>query len=208
MRFEGSDTVRAIRYHRYHPVMWPWGHLAVGYLSYTVAVRLFRGRRERAALLALVVGTQFPDVVDKPLAWVGFLPYGRSLAHSLLVLVPLCLVVVVVARRRTRTRTGTAFALGALTHTLTDAWHGIVTLDPGRLSFLLWPYLPSPDDGGVGTPGGHADRLASEVDTSHAGAGGLVDVVQSEPVGQLLLLAVAVVVWIAEGTPGLPGRGR
>jgi hypothetical protein len=208
MRFEGSDTVRAIRYHRYHSVMWPWGHLAVGYLSYAVAVRLFRGRRERAALLALVVGTQFPDVVDKPLAWVGLLPYGRSLAHSLLVLVPLCLVVVVVARRRTHARTGTAFALGALTHTLTDAWHGIVTLDPGRLSFLLWPYLPSPDDGGVGTPGGHADRLASEVDTTHAGAGGLVDVVQSEPVGQLLILAVAVAVWVAEGTPGLPGRGR
>ena len=183
--------------------MWPWGHLAVGYLGYTVAVRLFRTAHDRVALVALLVGTQFPDLVDKPLAWVGVLAYGRSLAHSLLVLVPLCLVVVVVARRREARQVGGAFAVGALSHTLGDAWDGLVALDVDEMSFLLWPLLPTPDADGAGTAAGHASRLASEVDTTAAGTSGLADLVGSEPVAQSLLLGVAVAVWVAEGAPGL-----
>ncbi|AUV83705.1 hypothetical protein C2R22_20340 [Salinigranum rubrum] len=62
---------------------------------------------------------------------------------------------------------------------------------------------PDPDAGAPGTAAGHASRLASEVDTTAAGASGLVDVAGSEPVAQSLLLVVAVAVWVAEGTPGL-----
>lgn len=182
--------------------MWPWGHLAVGYLSYTTAVHLFRTSHDRVALVALVVGTQFPDLVDKPLAWVGVLAYGRALAHSLLVLVPLCALVLFVARRQGRGRTGGAFVLGALSHVVSDAWDGLLALDVDRMSFLLWPFVPSPDTDVRGTPTGHARRLASEVDTQQAGTDGFLDVVQSEPAVQACFLLAAVGVWVAEGAPG------
>jgi hypothetical protein len=182
--------------------MWPWGHLAVGYLLYSVTVRLFRTSSERIALGALVVGTQFPDLVDKPLAWVGILGYGRSLAHSLLVLVPCCLLVVGVARHLHVGHAGWAFALGSLSHVLGDAWHGLVAFDFGELGFLLWPLVPSPD-GGVGSAAGHASNLAAQVDTPSTGPSGLLDVVGSDPVTQALLLVFAAAVWVREGAPGL-----
>ncbi|PSQ17916.1 hypothetical protein BRC99_00275 [Halobacteriales archaeon QS_7_69_60] len=66
--------------------MLPWGHLAVGYLAYSLAVRGRTGGPPAGlATAALAVGTQFPDLIDKPLvAWVSLLPSGRSLGHSLL----------------------------------------------------------------------------------------------------------------------------
>ena len=60
--------------------MWPWGHLALGYLLHSPLARARFGRppTDRATLL-LVIGTQLPDLVDKPLAWwLGVLPAGRS----------------------------------------------------------------------------------------------------------------------------------
>jgi len=72
--------------------MWPWGHLAVGYLLWSVLVRDRRFRPPTGAeTLLLAVGTQFPDAVDKPLAWsLGVLPNGRSLAHSVFLATALC----------------------------------------------------------------------------------------------------------------------
>ena len=63
--------------------MWPWDHLAFGYVWYTLASRGWDGRPpSNAAAIALAVGTQFPDLVDKPLAWwLDVLPAGRSLGH-------------------------------------------------------------------------------------------------------------------------------
>ena len=65
--------------------MWPWGHLAVGYLVYSGLSRWRFGRLPGSvATLAVALGTQLPDLVDKPLAWtVNVLASGRSLAHSL-----------------------------------------------------------------------------------------------------------------------------
>jgi hypothetical protein len=66
--------------------MWPWGHLALGYLLYSPFARARFGRppTDRATLL-LAFGTQLPDLVDKPLAWrLDVLPAGRTLGHSLL----------------------------------------------------------------------------------------------------------------------------
>lgn len=74
--------------------MWPWGHLAVGYLLYSAAVRLRTGRPPRAAAVVLLLaGTQLPDVVDKPLAWVyHVVPQGYAVGHSVFVAVPVGLV--------------------------------------------------------------------------------------------------------------------
>ena len=58
--------------------MWPWGHLAAGYPVYTAYTRLHTGDppADVPALVALL-GTQLPDLVDKPLA---VLPTVRSLS--------------------------------------------------------------------------------------------------------------------------------
>ena len=100
--------------------MWPWGHLAVG--------------------------TQFPDLVDKPLAyWFSVLPNGRSLTHSYLVAVPLSAIVVSVTRRYGYGAFGTAFAVGYLTHPIADGVGALVDGWFGGLAFLVWPILPPPE---------------------------------------------------------------
>ena len=126
--------------------MWPWGHLAVGYLVYVGY--LWARHRETPRgwpVLTLAVGTQFPDLVDKPLAyWFNVLPVGRSLTHSYLVAVPLSLGLVLVARRYGVGRAGIAFALGYLTHPFADGLAAILNGQFWALSFMVWPILPPP----------------------------------------------------------------
>lgn len=123
--------------------MWPWGHLAVGYLVY----RGWRGEAHLgvAPLFALAVGTQFPDLVDKPLAWgLGVLPAGRTLAHSLLFVVPLVVCCLAVSRYFGRTEVGLAFGVGIGTHILADVLPAL--WDPGTPpQMLLWPILALPE---------------------------------------------------------------
>lgn len=127
--------------------MWPWGHLALGYLLYGG----YRGvvvRRPPAGwpVVALALGTQFPDLVDKPLAyWFGVLPEGRTLTHTFLVIVPACLLLLYVARRMGRGELGVAFAVGWLSHPLGDAYVPLLRGEYEAASFLLWPVLPAPD---------------------------------------------------------------
>lgn len=122
--------------------MWPMGHVAVAYLLYTLATRVRLDRTpSRAPTVVLLFGSLFPDLVDKPLAWyLGVLPTGRTLAHSLLVLAPLCLVVCLLARSWGYREYGVAFGIGALSHSLVDALP-VLWNDDASASFLLWPYL-------------------------------------------------------------------
>ncbi|WP_224270053.1 metal-dependent hydrolase [Haloprofundus salinisoli] len=167
----------------------PWGHLGFGYVLYTLFVHaVYRRRPADGPTLALAFGTQFPDLVDKPLAWaVQLLPSGRSLAHSLFVAAVVVAVVTVVAARRGYPAAGPAFGIGYLSHLVGDSY---TTLLGGRFSeatFLLWPLYPitEPDD-------------VDEV---------LVDLV-SLPLGPelavTLVLGVCVfALWVVDGRPGL-----
>ena len=127
--------------------MWPWGHLAFGYLLYAG----YRWGAARQAprdwpVVALAIGTQFPDLVDKPLAyWFGVLPGGRSLAHSVLVFLPIAVILLVLAWNYRRTEIGVAFAIGWGSHLVGDSMHALRLGTYGQLSFLLWPALPAPD---------------------------------------------------------------
>ena len=59
------------------------GHLAAAYLLARLgAPRVDRLRLERLGVLAL--GALLPDLIDKPLMWIGATPYGRTVGHSLL----------------------------------------------------------------------------------------------------------------------------
>lgn len=175
--------------------MWPWGHLAVGYLCYVAVLRI-RGRGEQtlATLFAVVLGTQFPDLVDKPLAWTfAVLPSGRSFAHSLLIAGLLLAGLAVVGKRRDRLPAVGAFAVGYLSHIVTDLGPsvvlGLLNGDWSQLewtTYLLWPVLPAP-------PYPHDSSfiehfVAFELSTYVA--------------AQFLLLGIAGGVWIAHGQPG------
>ncbi|WP_306052085.1 metal-dependent hydrolase [Natronococcus wangiae] len=192
--------------------MYPWEHAAVAYLLYAGYARWHTGASPagRAALVVLVA-SQLPDLIDKTLAWqFALIPSGRSLAHSVFVAVLLALVVLAVARRHEATPLGAAFAIGYLSHLATDT----VSLYPGgsvSLAGVLWPiiiYQPS------------AERIGdSSSEATEPVAGGVVEqtgdilsgaypsLVALEPTGEVLvrlgIVALAGVVWLHDGCPGL-----
>jgi hypothetical protein len=176
--------------------MWPWGHLASAYLVYAAYARFGRGHRPTAAAtLAVAVGSQAPDLVDKPLAWTAsILPTGRSLAHSLLIVVPVVVALYVLAGRTSgddpradRRPLAVAFGIGTVVHVFGDALYPLLRLEVSHLGFLLWPVVPP---------------IEYEVEQSFAAHFALVEP-SPELAFEFLLVVVALVVWRADGYPGL-----
>lgn len=169
--------------------MWPMGHVAIAYLSYVGSTRLRAvGRPAAGPILLVCFGALVPDLVDKPLGWyTGVLPTGRSLTHSLLVLVALALVVYLLLRGRDRGEYGLAFGVGAISHPLADALPVLWSPD-ATASFLLWPFLTvEPYEGAVPNP---FDMLLATL---------------SEPyfLAEFVLFGLALALWRADGYPGL-----
>ncbi|RQG86658.1 metal-dependent hydrolase [Natrarchaeobius halalkaliphilus] len=168
--------------------MWPLGHAAIAYLCYTVSTRArFDSPPAPLPVLIVLFGSQFPDLVDKPLAWyLGVLPTGRTLAHSLLLLVPLSLAIYALARHAGRAEYGIAFAIGAISHALVDAlpvlWGGT------SADFLLWPLIPveSYESGAPTILGLLFDSLGDPYFLS-----------------EFVIAALAFVMWRRDGYPGL-----
>jgi hypothetical protein len=168
--------------------MWPWGHVAVGFLLY-VAYRRYRDGTPPTgpATIAVVFGTQLPDLVDKPLAWtVAVLPTGRSLAHSWLV-AGVVLAVAWWALSGPRRALVVPLAVGWLSHGLADAAYSIVTGEFAYVAFLAWPLASTPPYDTE--PSFVAHLLAFSLDPSM--------------VVQTLLFVLAVVVWYRDGQPGV-----
>ena len=134
--------------------MLPWGHAAFGYLLYTVFSRV-RYRRPPVGLsvYALALGTQFPDLVDKPLAWnLALLPSGRSLAHSLFAFTILLGALWTLSASPTHRRLVVAFGVGWLSHLVGDGVVPALDGDWADLGYLLWPvtsYAPARPHFGV-----------------------------------------------------------
>jgi hypothetical protein len=125
--------------------MMPWSHLGVGYLVYSVVARVGTGETPQGGpVLALAFGTQFPDLVDKPLNWWFSVLDGRGIGHSFLTMVPFCIAAYLIARRYDRGPLGVAFGVGILTHLPGDAWSALLTGDWGAASYLFWPLAPAP----------------------------------------------------------------
>lgn len=182
--------------------MLPWGHLAVGYLLYTAATRLVRGRAPGGAeAVALAVGTQLPDLIDKPANWwFGFLD-GRGVGHSLFFVVPLCALAIVVAHRRDRPALGVAFAVGILSHLPGDARGVLLDGDPWIVaSYLFWPLVEAPIY--------EKDSLWDHVSEWIAAMEGLryqtLGELLTGPFGvQLAMFAAILAVWAIDGFPGV-----
>lgn len=181
--------------------MWPWEHLAVGYLGYAALRRAggARGPPGGGPVLALGVATQLPDLVDKPLAWsLGVLPSGTSLAHSVLVAVPGAVVAVLVARRAGAPAYGAAVAVGWLSHLVGDVVYPVLLGGSPAVAAVLWPVVPAPPGAGGGGVLAQARRLFALFLAFLATPRGWRYLV-----GEAALLGLAGLVWLAEGAPGV-----
>lgn len=172
--------------------MLPPVHVAVGYLCYAALVR-FRGKGVPAgrATLVTVLAAALPDLIDKPLAWLGVVPVGRTIGHSLLFVVPMVALAWLWARRTGDRELGVAFATGLLSHVAADVpWH-LLSREYHELGFLLWPITPMPEYTGT---------------TTLATLGGVE--VTTLPL-EAAILAAGVTLWVSDGAPGADAiRGR
>ncbi|WP_254272353.1 metal-dependent hydrolase [Haloarcula marina] len=168
--------------------MWPWGHAAVGYLLYALLVRSNGRTPAGSSVIALGLGTQFPDLVDKPLGWtLGLLPGGRSLAHSLLTLTVLAAVLWYVGHRYRRQDLTFPFLFGSVSHVLSDGLYAALEGNYGDLSYLLWPVLPVP-----------------EADVEQSFLAHFAELTLSSTVTfEIVLFVAATVIWVVDGAPGL-----
>ncbi|WP_049925917.1 metal-dependent hydrolase [Halopiger goleimassiliensis] len=181
--------------------MWPWEHAIVGYLAYSLFVRLvYREPPGGLEALTVVVASVLPDVIDKPLAWeFGVFESGYALGHSIFVAVPLSIVVGLVARRVGRTRAGLAFGVGYLLHLPGDVLDAAVRGDGTiYVSLVLWPVrrIESPADHTA-----FADEFWRLFENYHQ------EFLTGEPSTylwiQVGLAGAAALVWLADGAPVL-----
>jgi hypothetical protein len=175
--------------------MWPWEHVAAGYLAYSLFARVAYGRAPLGdATLAVVAAALLPDLIDKPLAWgAHLLPSGRSLAHSLFFAGPAIVATGLLVGRRV----AIAFALTYLGHLGADAVYPMALGQPPVYHFLLWPLLELPP---TETPG-----LLFR--TRHL-FGDFLEFLET-PRGRLYLLVEgtllgsAAALWVLDGRPGV-----
>lgn len=179
--------------------MWPWEHLAVGYLCYSVYSRARTGSPpDGMATLAVAFGTQFPDIVDKPLAWqLGLLPSGNSLAHSVVTAGVLSVFVLVLSERRGVPQLGIAFVVGYLLHLSGDVFYPLVYGNGPWIEFLWWP-LVALDSGGTL---GFFPKLIHLIERT--GSFLMTPAGLAYLGGELGLLVVTVAVWWVDGRPGI-----
>ena len=180
--------------------MWPWEHLAFGYVLYSALTHLVWRRSPRGEeALALALATQLPDLIDKPLSW-GFdvFPTGYAVGHSVFFAVPVAFAVAALAARRDRPLAGVAFGVGYASHLAGDV------LSPlragGDLGFerLLWPLVTFE---GYATELGFLGRFGLYVGRY------LGEVTEPEHLPFLLaylgLLLGVTALWVLDGAPGV-----
>lgn len=180
--------------------MWPWEHLAFGYVLYSVGVHVFEGRAPRGPpVVLLAVATQVPDLVDKPLAWVFHVTaVGYSVGHSALVVVPALAVVIALAHRRgpRAVRLALAYTVGHLSHLAGDVFYPALMGRGLQFRRLLWPLAEyeATDAGAVAHVTGYVRRYVAQLLSGEVGSLFVV---------QVGLVACLLVVWLADGAPGV-----
>ncbi len=183
--------------------MWPWEHLAFGYLAFSAYSRLRTGRPPRSdAVVVLGAATQLPDLVDKPLAWsLSILPSGHSLAHSLLTALPLSAVALALSYRARRTDVGVAFTVGYLSHLAGDIIYPIAVGKEASFGFLLWPLVPVPtDQSKFGLLSQFREYFGNYITYLNDPA------VQGYLALELGLLLGVFCLWLFDGMPGIPRK--
>ena len=126
--------------------MWPWEHVAFGYLLVSLYSHAVRGESpDGRAALAAGLGAVFPDLVDKPLSWTfGVFPSGYAVAHSAFVFPAFALALWLSFRRRGREPLAVAFLVGHASHLVGDVIYPFLLDGELPLSALLWPVVTRP----------------------------------------------------------------
>jgi hypothetical protein len=179
--------------------MWPWEHAALGYLVFSLVIHaLYRRSPTGASALVLLVGTQLPDLVDKPLSWgLELFPVGFAVAHSVFVAVPFALACTLLARRHGRAKLGVALLVGYWSHLLGDVLSPLRSGGEPAMGRILWPlveYESYGDDLGLARGLVYIREYVAEV-----AATGLTTALALS----LALTALAVSLWAVDGFPGV-----
>ncbi|TMT85760.1 metal-dependent hydrolase [Haloterrigena sp. H1] len=177
--------------------MWPWEHLAFAYALYSVTRNVgFRTSPSARETIAVAVGSQFPDLVDKPLGWTfGFAESGYSIGHSIFVAPAVCLVAYAVAARWGNRALAGAFSLAYLSHPIGDMLSHLFRDGTVDSRIVLWPIASPP----ATDYGGFLDHLILYLAryVYHLLAGG----VTPQIVVQSLLGLAVVALWLSDGAP-------
>lgn len=180
--------------------MWPWEHVVVAYLVYSLGRRAVTGSPPRDWEAVLVAfGAVLPDLIDKPLAWqFGVFPSGSALAHSVFFAVPLSVLVVIVAARRNQLDLGIAFAVGYLSHLPADVIPTYLRTGELPIWRVLWPVMDPP------STSAHGSFIAGVWNYYQ---GYLMNLTSGEPslyvLVNLALTVFAITLWVIDGAPGL-----
>ncbi|OYR39210.1 hypothetical protein DJ82_04120 [Halorubrum sp. Ib24] len=180
--------------------MWPWEHVAFGYLLYSAYTRVRHGESpEATSTVAMATAAVLPDVIDKPLAWeFDVFATGSALGHSVFVAAPLLVGVVALSRNADRSAAADGFAVGYASHLLGDLLPASVRSGALVADRLLWPLGSAPPDGHVSLGAGF-DHYFAEY---------LASIVTLDPTPyvavQAATLLATVALWTADGTPPLP----
>jgi len=177
----------------------PWEHAAIGYLAYSLLSHVF-ARRSPGALdaVAAIVGSQVPDLIDKPLAWqLGAFETSYALGHSIFFGVPAAVAAALLARSVGRGRVGAAFAVGYLFHLPGDVMQDFFQRGELPVEHVLWPVVTAPPT---------ADRRV--VDVTLGLFFEYVDALTSPDPPTLLLvqagvIALTALLWLYDGAPVL-----
>lgn len=126
--------------------MYPWEHLLLGYLVVSLYTHIrYRSSPTAAQTIAAVIGSQAPDLVDKPLAWsFGLVETGYAVGHSIFVAPGVILATAVLSRRVGRERSGVAFVLAYLSHLASDIVYPLAHGRGIEPRVVLWPIASPP----------------------------------------------------------------
>jgi membrane-bound metal-dependent hydrolase YbcI (DUF457 family) len=127
--------------------MLPIEHFIVALLPIAVVATLLERRLPTPRFVGVVfVGSQLPDLVDKPLAhYLFMLPSGRVGLHSFPIAILLFGVVAAYGWRTDRLRLSAAFIIAHTSHILADNYRPLFASPPSIPPDILWPFTdPTP----------------------------------------------------------------
>lgn len=179
--------------------MWPWDHLAFGYLLYLIlGAPNPRSQRDDLTFIVLAIGTQLPDLIDKPLAWsVGLLPSGLSLGHSVAFLAILTPLAVSVSNRYGRPGLASALVTGVASHLIGDVLFALLIGSPRPYQFLFWPVIPTAPEPSVGFGPAIGEVWSKYIRFISTSRGAVYLFLN------LTFNVTVLAVWIVDGTPGM-----
>lgn len=141
--------------------MWPWEHVIVGYVVYSLFSHLvYREGPNGAAALAVVFAALLPDLLDKTLSWqFGVFPGGYAIGHSVFVAIPVSILVGALTHRLGRPRVGLAFGAGYLLHLPSDVIPDYPRYGRFPVERVLWPLEQAEGEHGQGLISGFLEAF-------------------------------------------------